>query len=159
MSHTIPALLAAFCRQYGVAKLWLFGSVLREDFHAHRSDVDVLVESQPGVRRSLFKLVEMQSALSEMFGRQMDLNTPGSLSKYFRNQVLASAEWSMMQHDPLVRLRSTDEDRLRSLLFGNSPGIHAGVTSQEPNVSRGCCRVDAAAVPTREKRFGQADPA
>ena len=50
--------LAAFCAKYGVARLSLFGSVLREDFE-DRSDVDVLVEFRPGARRSLFKLMEM----------------------------------------------------------------------------------------------------
>lgn len=84
--------IAAFCRQHGVARLSLFGSVLRNDFDPSRSDVDVLVEFVPGARKSLFKLVAMQNALGQMFRRNVDLTTPGSLSKYFRDDVLASAE-------------------------------------------------------------------
>jgi predicted nucleotidyltransferase len=84
--------LAAFCRQHGVAKLSLFGSVLRSDYDPHHSDIDVLVEFQSGAHKSLFKLLEMQRELSELFHRQVDLNTPGSLSKYFRDDVLASAQ-------------------------------------------------------------------
>ena len=87
-----PTALADFCNEYGVAKLSLFGSVLRQDFDPSRSDVDVLVEFHPGVRRSLFKLVEMEKELSQMFGRKVELNTSGSLSKYFRDEVIATAE-------------------------------------------------------------------
>jgi hypothetical protein len=65
---------------------------LRKDFDPDQSDVDILVEFAPGVHKSLFKLGEMQDALSQMLGRRVDLTTPGSLSKYFREEVLASAE-------------------------------------------------------------------
>jgi uncharacterized protein len=40
--------LATFCQNRGIRKLSLFGSVLREDFDPHRSDVDVLAEFEPG---------------------------------------------------------------------------------------------------------------
>jgi hypothetical protein len=84
--------LAVFCKQYGVAKLLLFGSVLRSDFDARRSDIDVLVEFLPNATKSLFTLIEMERALTRLFGRSVDLNTAGSLSKYFREEVLATAE-------------------------------------------------------------------
>jgi uncharacterized protein len=84
--------IAEFCRQYGVARLRVFGSVLRDDFDPARSDVDLLVEFFPGVSKSLFKLVEMEEVLEAMFGREVDLTTPRSLSKYFRDEVLRSAE-------------------------------------------------------------------
>lgn len=84
--------LTALCRKYGVARLFLFGSVLRSDFDPRRSDVDVLVEFLPGAHKSLFKLLEFERDLKHLFGRQVDLTTPGSLSKYFRDEVLAAAE-------------------------------------------------------------------
>jgi predicted nucleotidyltransferase len=84
--------ITKLCRQYGVARLSLFGSVLRSDFDPVRSDIDVLVDFLPGEHKGLFKLLEMQRALSQLFGRQVDLTTRGSLSKYFRNDVLASAQ-------------------------------------------------------------------
>ena len=34
----------------------------------------------------------MERELSEIFGRKVDLNTLGFLSKYFRDEVLAEAE-------------------------------------------------------------------
>jgi predicted nucleotidyltransferase len=83
--------LAAFCHRYGVARLLVFGSYLRPDFDPQRSDLDMLVEFQPGAHKGLFKLVEMQEALSRITGQSVDLVTPGSLSKYFRNTVMESA--------------------------------------------------------------------
>ncbi len=38
---------ADLCRKYGVASLYVFGSVLREDFSPCKSDVDFLVEFGP----------------------------------------------------------------------------------------------------------------
>jgi len=84
--------IAVLCRKYGVARLSLFGSALRSDFDADRSDIDVLVEFLPGQHKSLFKLLDMQHALSHVFGRRVDLTTPASLSKYFRDDVLANAQ-------------------------------------------------------------------
>ena len=84
--------LTALCRKNGVARLFLFGSVLRSDFDPRRSDVDVLVDFLPGAHKSLFKLLEFERDLKHLFGHAVDLTTPGSLSKYFRDDVLAAAE-------------------------------------------------------------------
>lgn len=83
--------LADFCRRNHIRRLSLFGSVLREDFGPD-SDIDVLVEFEPGARVGFFALMQMEMELSELFGRKVDLNTPGFLSNYFRDQVLAEAE-------------------------------------------------------------------
>lgn len=45
--------IAAFCRERGIRRLSLFGSVLRDDYDPARSDVDVLVELQPEARPGL----------------------------------------------------------------------------------------------------------
>src|SRR5688572_27050658 len=86
-----PEVLAAFCRLHGVSNLRLFGSVLRDDFRPEQSDIDLLVEFAPNIRKNLFKLGRMQDELRQMLGREVDLTTPGSLSKYFRDDVLSSA--------------------------------------------------------------------
>ena len=83
--------IAEFCRRHGIRRLSLFGSVLRDDFGPD-SDVDVLVEFKPGAKRGLLRLAGMEIELGEMLGRKVDLNTPGFLSKYFRDQVLAEAQ-------------------------------------------------------------------
>jgi uncharacterized protein len=79
----------AFCRNHHIARLALFGSVLREDFSPH-SDVDVLVEFEPG-HTPAWEFFGMENELTTLFGRQVDLNTPGFLGRYFRDQVLAEA--------------------------------------------------------------------
>ncbi|MBE9039740.1 nucleotidyltransferase family protein [Oscillatoriales cyanobacterium LEGE 11467] len=82
--------IAAFCRQYHIRKLSLFGSVLREDFTPN-SDVDFLVEFEPDNVPGLLRLAGMEIELSEIVGRKADLRTPFDLSRYFRQEVLDSA--------------------------------------------------------------------
>jgi uncharacterized protein len=83
--------LMDFCRRYRIRKLALFGSVLREDF-SPTSDVDVLVEFEPGAKVGLLALARMERELSATVGRKVDLNTEGFLSRYFRTEVLNEAE-------------------------------------------------------------------
>lgn len=82
--------IEAFCRKHHIRRLALFGSVLRDDF-TDTSDVDVLVEFEPGHVPGL-AFFTMQDELSELLNRQVDLNTPGFLSPYFRDEVLSEAE-------------------------------------------------------------------
>jgi predicted nucleotidyltransferase len=82
--------IEAFCRAHGICRLALFGSVLREDF-GPESDVDVLIEFHPCVRVGL-AFIRLQDELSEILGYPVDLNTPGSISRYYRDQVLDEAE-------------------------------------------------------------------
>lgn len=83
--------LVAFCRRHHIRRLSLFGSVLRDDF-GPESDVDVLVEFQPEARVGLIGLQRIEDGLSALLGRKVDLNTPGFLSPYFRDEVLAEAQ-------------------------------------------------------------------
>lgn len=83
--------LAAFCRRTGILRLSFFGSVLREDF-GPASDIDVLVELAPDSGIGLFEFVDLQRELSELLGREVDLHTPASLSHFFREEVVESAE-------------------------------------------------------------------
>ncbi|MCK4325035.1 MAG: nucleotidyltransferase family protein [Armatimonadetes bacterium] len=83
--------IADFCRRHQIRRLSLFGSVLGEEFQPE-SDVDVLVEFRPGAKRGMLALAAMEQQLSEILGREVDLHTPGFLSKYFRDKVLAEAE-------------------------------------------------------------------
>ena len=82
--------IAGFCRRHHIRRLALFGSVLREDFRAD-SDVDVLVEFDPGHVPG-FAFFDLQEELGELLGRPVDLHTPASLSRYFRNDVLNEAQ-------------------------------------------------------------------
>jgi predicted nucleotidyltransferase len=83
--------IADFCRRHHICKLALFGSVLREDFRPD-SDVDVLVEFEPGHTVGLLTIAGLEIELSEMLGRKVDLRTPGDLSRYFRDEVVRTSE-------------------------------------------------------------------
>ncbi len=84
--------LPGFCRKHGIRRLSVFGSALREDF-GPESDVDVLVEFEEGRTPGLFGLAAMELELSALFsGRKVDLRTPEDLSRYFRQEVLDTAE-------------------------------------------------------------------
>jgi uncharacterized protein len=84
-----PEALASICLRYGIRRLSAFGSVLRDDFSTG-SDLDLLVEFQPG-RTPGFAFFRLEGALSDLFGRRVDLNTKASLSPYFRERVLFEA--------------------------------------------------------------------
>ncbi len=81
--------IEAFCRANGIRRLALFGSVIRDDFLPD-SDIDVLVEFLPDVRVGL-AFVRMQDELTAILGQAVDLHTPATLSKYFRDEVLDEA--------------------------------------------------------------------
>ena len=83
--------LADFCRRNHIQRLSLFGSVLRDDF-TPESDVDVLVEFEPGARISLFDQVRIEDELGELLGRKVDLVSRKYLSKYLRDRVFAEEE-------------------------------------------------------------------
>ena len=84
--------LADFCRKHHIRKLSLFGSFVSGDSRPD-SDVDVLVEFEQGRSPGFFSIFRMEEALSNIFGgRQVDLRTPQDLSRYFRDEVLKSAE-------------------------------------------------------------------
>lgn len=83
--------IAQFCQRHHIRRLALFGSALREDFTPD-SDVDVLVEFEPGTRVGMIRLASIELELSNILGRKVDMNTPGFISKYYREEVLAEAE-------------------------------------------------------------------
>ena len=83
--------IAEFCQRLRVKKLALFGSVLRDDFRPE-SDVDVLVEFEPGATTGFVRLAAMELELSQIIGRYADLRTPPELSRYFRDEVVRTAE-------------------------------------------------------------------
>ncbi len=84
--------IADFCRRHHITKLSLFGSVLRDDF-APESDVDVLVEFEPGHVPGFLRLGRMERDLSGLMGgHKIDLLTPGFLIRRIRERVVAAAE-------------------------------------------------------------------
>ena len=76
--------IEAFCRRRPIKRLAFFGSVIRDDFGPN-SDIDVLVEFEDDARIGFFELGKMERELSELLNGRVDLNTPNSLSPYFRD--------------------------------------------------------------------------
>ena len=84
--------IAEFCQKHHIRKLSLFGSALRGDFRPE-SDVDVLVEFEPRHVPGFIRLASMKLELSNLFGgRKVDINTAQCLSRYFRDEVVRTAE-------------------------------------------------------------------
>jgi hypothetical protein len=82
--------LAEFCRRNHIRKLSLFGSVITGDFGPN-SDVDVLVEFEPGHVPGL-ALIRMQDELAALLGgREVDLVTPKFLNRRIRDRILREA--------------------------------------------------------------------
>ena len=89
--------MAEFCKRNHIRKLSLFGSVLRNDFRPG-SDVDILVEFEPGHIPGYIRLAGMELEFSEVFeGHKADINTPQCLSRYFRDKVLDEAKIQYVQ--------------------------------------------------------------
>ena len=82
--------VATFAATHGIRRIALYGSALREDFGPD-SDIDLLVEFQPGHTPGLLHLAQMELELEDALGRQVELRTPEDLSPHFRDAVVASA--------------------------------------------------------------------
>jgi predicted nucleotidyltransferase len=83
--------IADFCRRHHIRKLSLFGSVLRDDFRPD-SDVDVLVEFEPGVEFG-WDIMDVEEELSQLFdGHKIDMVRERYLNHRLRDRILASAE-------------------------------------------------------------------
>lgn len=79
-----------FCAEEPIARLGLFGSVLRDDF-SPSSDIDLLVEYLPDSGITLLDMARQEERLTQLLGRKVDLRTPQELSPYFRQDVLDTA--------------------------------------------------------------------
>lgn len=84
-------ILAEFCRRHHIRRLSLFGSALHGNL-TPESDLDLLVEFEPGHTPGLLGMARLERELSALLGRKVDLRTPGDLSRYFREEVLCEAE-------------------------------------------------------------------
>lgn len=86
------AALAAICRRRHIRRLALFGSTLRGTDRPD-SDIDLLVEFEPDHKPGLLALADIEAELSNLAaGRRIDLRTAQDLSRYFRDEVVRTAE-------------------------------------------------------------------
>lgn len=84
--------IANLCQNWHIYKLSLFGSFLRDDF-TPESDIDILVEFEPGFTPGFFKLYQIEEELSNLFDHhRIDLVTSKFLNHRIRDRILAEAE-------------------------------------------------------------------
>jgi hypothetical protein len=78
--------IAAACRQYGIERLFIFGSAIREDFRPGESDIDLLVEFGPiDVTMKFHAYLEAREAFRRIFNADVDLVMRGAV----KNKVIA----------------------------------------------------------------------
>ncbi len=83
--------LARFAARHAIRRVAAFGSVLHPDFRAD-SDIDLLVEFEPGRSPGLLAMAATELELGALLGREVDLRTYGDLSRYFRDEVRSTAK-------------------------------------------------------------------
>jgi predicted nucleotidyltransferase len=83
--------LASICRKHHIRRLSVFGSRLKGTAQPD-SDLDLLVEFEPGAKPGLIGMAGIEIELSSLLnGRKVDLRTAQDLSRYFRDEVLQTA--------------------------------------------------------------------
>jgi hypothetical protein len=83
--------LAPVCRRHGIRRLSLYGSRLAGTARPD-SDVDLLVEFEPGRVPGLLGMSQIEIELGEVLGHKVDLRTKEELSPLFRDEVLRRAQ-------------------------------------------------------------------
>jgi predicted nucleotidyltransferase len=77
-------------KAHGVRRLGLFGSFVRDE-SSRDSDVDLLVEFQPG-RKTFDNFMGLAALLEQVLQRRVELVTTESLSPYIGPRILAEVE-------------------------------------------------------------------
>jgi len=84
--------LAELCKNSGIVRLSVFGSVLRQDFSV-KSDVDLLVVFGEGVKVDLYDICIIRDQLSAIIGRAVDLvEEKALLNPFRRREILSNVE-------------------------------------------------------------------
>jgi len=76
--------------RFHVRSLSLFGSVLRGEAKPG-SDIDILVEFEPGAAVGLFEFIRLKRELSDLLGMEVDLGTPDALHPALKEDILKEA--------------------------------------------------------------------
>jgi hypothetical protein len=83
--------ISEICERYGIRELAVFGSAARGDIQPD-SDVDILVDFEPGARIGLIKFASLSEELEGLVGRRVDLVTKTGLKPRVRPVVLGEAQ-------------------------------------------------------------------
>lgn len=78
--------IAALCRRFGVVRLYVFGSAVRDDFRPGDSDVDLLVDfGHMGGHAKAHAYFDLLDELRDLLGADVDLVMVGAV----KNRYLA----------------------------------------------------------------------
>lgn len=78
--------IAAACKRYGIERLFVFGSALREDFRPGESDIDLLVEFGPlEITKRFHVYLDAREAFRNIFQTDVDLVMQGAV----KNKAIA----------------------------------------------------------------------
>lgn len=81
------------CKQYGVARLRVFGSAVTDGFDPERSDVDFLVDFIPDNDNLFDDYFDLKAELERIVGREVDLvDASAVVNPYFRASAFGSAQ-------------------------------------------------------------------
>jgi uncharacterized protein len=82
--------VAELCAKYGIAELWVIGSVARGEARPD-SDVDLLYVRVPGNDLGM-AYFDLQDDLEKLFGRKVDLLSKDGLHRVIKDRVLSDAQ-------------------------------------------------------------------
>lgn len=80
----------ALLEEFHVCSLSVFGSIVRGEADPE-SDVDILVEFEPGADIGLFEFIRLRDALSDLIGMPVDMGTPDALHPALKDDILREA--------------------------------------------------------------------
>ena len=82
--------IAAACQRYGIERLFVFGSALREDFVPGESDIDLMVEFGPmQITKRFHVFLDAREAFRNIFQSDIDLVMKGVVkNKAIANEIV-----------------------------------------------------------------------
>jgi hypothetical protein len=92
IKEILNADMAYLSREYGVERIGLFGSYVRNEQRPD-SDIDLLVEFDSTRSIGLFRFVHLKNYLSDLLGTKVDLVTPAALKPVIGEQILSEVEY------------------------------------------------------------------
>ncbi|OZG67458.1 nucleotidyltransferase family protein [Bifidobacterium eulemuris] len=79
--ETIRTIVSQIARQYGLAEMYLYGSMARGDADSD-SDIDLMYRYKKDRQRQLPNIMTMKETLERMLGREVSLLSLDSLEKH-----------------------------------------------------------------------------
>lgn len=78
------------CETLGVARLWLFGSAVRDDFEPGRSDYDFLVEWKPDAPRQPWagEYQDLREGLGQILGAPVDVGSATAIKNPYTKAAI-----------------------------------------------------------------------